>query len=332
MSKWFEKEHADGIALSSYVTISRNAAGYPFGDRLPAEKAEELVAAARKALEGANCREYGKDTSVADFAELAADRVIDPDYADADLTRAVFVSPEGDLSVSSDKERHFCIRKSGCGLCLEELYKAAAEIEDRIGEGVTFAFDEKLGFLSRNPEDLGCGLQAGVLLHLPMLTERGSIRVLTVGAAKLGITLRSGFGENAEALGNVYEVTNQYSLGLSEQEVLRRVREVAEQVIREEQKLRDELKEADAVALEDRAARAAGVLASARRISTAEAMELLSDVRLGRALGLSDALSAGEIDRLYAGVLPGVLDPEEKLTATKRSEARADLIRAAFRK
>ena len=167
------------------------------------------------------------------------------------------------------------------------------------------------------------------MLHLPALSESGGIRRIAERAAKVGVTLRGFFGEGSTPAGAFYQISNQSSLGLSEAEILQRVTEVVEVIIREEQRLREEYRKADPTGMADRVWRACGLLSCARRISTAEAMSLLSDLRLGLSLGILTDAPARPLFAILGDIMPAVLDPESKMTAPERDAARAELLRKA---
>ena len=334
MNKWYELTSVGGdlIAVSSRVRLARNVAGLPFPGRMTAAQETELCRRVREAVSSwhaENFTEYNETTPAGTLAALTESHLISPAFAESGRIRAAFISADESVSLMACEEDHLRLQLLGPGLCLDSLYARADRLDDDLCGRLHFSFDEQLGFLTRCPTNLGCGLRASVMLHLPALSESGGIRRIAERAAKVGITLRGFFGEGSSPAGSFYQISNQSSLGLSEAEILQRVTEVVEIIIREEQRLREEYRKADPVGVADRVWRACGLLSCARRISTAEAMSLLSDLRLGLSLGILTDAPVRPLFAILGDIMPAVLDPESKMTAPERDAARAELLRKA---
>ena len=332
LNKWFHRP-ADEIAVSSRVRLARNVEGIPFPGRMSAEAQKELLSRAAEALGALPALKFTRTDGTAApgrLTALAESHLISPEFAASKANRAVFLSEDESVSVMVNEEDHLRLQVLGAGNCLAECLATAEKLDDALCERLRFSFDERLGYLTHCPTNLGTGLRASVMLHLPALTESGGIRALENNAAKMGIAIRGFFGEGSEATGALYQVSNQVSLGMTEEEIVRRVSDIVEQIIREEKRLRRESLDADRGALIDRTQRAVGTLRYAHRVSSAEAMELLSDLRLGRSLGLTEELSCERIAELYRAIMPSVLDEAGSMTPAERDEARAKLLREAF--
>lgn len=335
MNKWYSiaPKGADPIVLSSRIRLARNLASLPFPGRMSREQQTDLVARVRECVSAWHAEsftEYNETTPANTLAALAESHLISPDFAGASHIRAAFISGDESVSLMVCEEDHLRLQLLGQGLCLTELYAKADRLDDDLGGRLHFAFDEQLGFLTHCPTNLGCGLRASVMLHLPALAQSGGLRRISENAAKMGIALRGFFGEGSDPAGALYQISNQASLGLSEGEILQRVTEVVEHLLREEMRLRRELLRADEGALSDRVWRAHGLLSSARRMSTAEAMRLLSDIRLGISLSLLPEEADLPLFGLLREIMPAVIDPQGKMTPTERDTARADLLRKTF--
>ena len=334
MNKWYElsPKNADLIAVSSRIRLARNVAGLPFPGRMSAADETELCRRVREAVSSwhaENFTEYNETTPAGTLASLTESHLVSPAFAESGRIRAAFISADESVSLMAGEEDHLRLQLLGPGLCLEELYARADRLDDDLCGRLHFSFDAQLGFLTHCPTNLGCGLRASVMLHLPALSESGGIRRIAERAAKVGVTLRGFFGEGSTPAGAFYQISNQSSLGLSEVEILQRVTEVVEIIIREEQRLREEYRKADPTGMADRVWRAWGLLSYAHRMSTAEAMGLLSDVRLGLSLGILTQSPAKPLFALLREIMPAVLDPEGKMTAAERDAARAELLRKA---
>lgn len=332
--KWFHKApEGQFIALSSRVRLARNVEGLPFPGHMTEAQSRDLIAKCREAVEAVpalGAKIYESRDSAEFYPAMAESHLVSREFAASDAPRAVFLSEDESISLMVNEEDHLRLQVLGAGLCLEECLDAAGKADDALCERLHFSFDEHLGYLTHCPTNLGTGLRASVMLHLPALTECGGIRVLSDSAAKMGICIRGFFGEGSEAVGALYQVSNQVSLGMSESEIVRRVKDVVDQIIREETRLREEQLKSDRVGLEDKVFRAVGTLRYARRISSAEAMELLSDVRLGLSLGLTDALSATDLSELVREIMPAVIDPKGEMSPAGRDEARTKAIAKHF--
>lgn len=335
MNYWYNTPASgEGVIVSSRIRLARNAADLPFPGRMSRQQEEQLLTRTREVVGEWHAEpftEYGTDTPAGKLAALAERHVLSPEFVDSDRLRAAFVSADASVSLMVNEEDHLRLQLLGPGLCLDELLARAERLEDALDAKLHFAFDEQLGFLTHCPTNLGCGLRAGVMLHLPALTESGRMRAVSESAAKLGLAVRGFFGEGSSAAGALYQISNRGTLGLSEAETVRRVSDAVERIAAEELRVRREAHKADPVAMADRVGRAVGLLGSAHRMSTTEAMGLLSDVRLGLSLSLSKESEEHTLLSLLGDIMPAVIDPEGTMSAPQRDARRAELLREAYR-
>lgn len=204
---------------------------------------------------------------------------------------------------------------------------------DAIIAGEGYAFDEKLGYLTACPTNVGTGMRASVMLHLPALTMTGQIRNITENTGKFGYTIRGYYGEGSTAEGDMYQVSNQVTLGISEDEILIGLAQVLRAILEKERQLRDALLKNDRGQLSDRIHRSLGILKYARRLSTTEMMQRLSDVRLGLSLNIFDGIGYDEIEALTTKMQPASIQAAigKKSTGDERDEARAKAVRLALK-
>ncbi|MBR2667141.1 MAG: protein arginine kinase [Oscillospiraceae bacterium] len=338
MSTWYEKEGAkSGIVLSTRVRLARNYTKYPFPNRMTDQQRQSLLdetAACMTAAAGG--QEFTlRDLTKADPAEarsLMEQHLISPELAAGNGPRGVILSREEDLAVMVGEEDHLRIQAMGAGLCLDECLKRAMQADDLLESVGSYAFSDRMGYLTQCPTNLGTGLRASVMLHLPALTAQGYMRGVINAAGKMGFAVRGIYGEGSRFVGDLYQFSNQATLGLSEEEIVRRLEKAVDGFLEKEEELRAQLKNDDGFL--DRVWRAAGLLASARSISSEEAMSALSLVREGAACGVLPNVTMSELNRLLVAVQPATLNLAEggRLDETQRDKKRADLLRSVMGK
>lgn len=333
--KWFERggEQPD-VAVSSRVRFARNLRGYPFPSRMSGEQGREVLKKVSDALlaggSGKNFRLVElTDKNRSEAAAMAERHLVSPEFAGARNVRGVVLSEDESVSVMINEEDHLRIQVLGPGLCLKECLQKAERLDDIVDGALPYAFDEKLGFLTNCPTNLGTGLRASVMLHLPALTRTGVLREIVAAVGKLGFAVRGVYGEGSAARGEMYQLSNQFTLGFSEDQIVEQMRDSALHIIGRERSARERLRKQVPAAFEDRIWRAYGILSSARLMSSQEAEALLSELRLGAASGVIGGVTPEQVDRLFVRVQPVTLSMNrdgEDHTAS-RDAARAALIR-----
>lgn len=333
--KWYEKAGQNGeVAVSTRVRLARNLRRAVFPARASLEQKEQVVERVRAALRNNNSvlklRFLPLDQlSPQAAASLAERHIVSPEFIAARQGRAVLVSEDESVSIMINEEDHVRIQVLGEGLCLKEAAEAADRIDTLLGESLEFAYDKEFGYLTQCPTNLGTGMRASLMLHLPGLTESGSMARVAANLSKLGLTLRGAFGEGSKAVGELYQLSNQITLGLSENQAIENLSAIAGQLMAEEKKLREAM--CQDPGWQDKISRAAGILKTARLMSGNEAAELLSLVRLGVAQGLLAGIEPGELNGLMVAVQPATLMAREgqALEEAERDRVRARLLRRA---
>jgi protein arginine kinase len=229
------------------------------------------------------------------------------------------------MSIMLMEEDHIRLQIIKSGLAIDEAYETADKVDDVIEESVTYAFDEEFGYLTACPTNAGTGLRASVMLHLPALTMTDNINRVISSAANIGIAVRGLYGEGTRAYGNLYQFSNQITMGLSEREILDKLKNVVNQIIEMEKKARTSLMTQSKDQIEDKLFRSYGTLKYARTISSSEAKSLLSDVMLGQNLGIIP--KDGKITPLecMVKISPSLIGAS--LAPVERDRKRADFIR-----
>jgi protein arginine kinase len=334
LKKWFEHTgEAEDIVISSRIRLARNLALKPFPSQADAEQSAEVVAAVSSAMErlgqsfeGFESVDLTKDKLALYSRSLVEKHLISSDFAEASRPRALFLSKDEAVSIMVNEEDHIRLQVLGAGLCLEPIYDLADKLDDLLDESLNFAFDERLGYLTECPTNLGCGLRASVMMHLPALTESGQISRFINAASKLGIAVRGLYGEGSQAIGAIYQISNRLTLGYCEKEIIEQLGSTVGNIIRDERRLRDKTSQ-NKPAFEDRIYRSLAILSSARVLSTDEAMARLSDLRLGA--GRENFPDITTLNRFLWEIQPAslILGREEIPTPAQRDALRADLIR-----
>ncbi|HEY8449101.1 MAG TPA: protein arginine kinase [Bacillota bacterium] len=328
------------IVLSSRVRLARNLRDFPFPPRLDAEGSREVVAAVAAALTALNrSRERHfelyrlADISALDRQVLVEKHLISPLLAKNE-GGAVILSDDEAVSIMVNEEDHLRIQCLVPGLQLERAWEIADAVDNVLNEVLPFAFSERQGFLTTCPTNLGTGMRASVMMHLPglVLSEQAG-RVLDA-LAKVGVVVRGIYGEGTQAKGNLFQVSNQVTLGQTEQEIVENLQSVARQLIERERSAREMLYRQWRDHLEDRVCRAYGILMNARVITSEEALKLLSDMRLGIDQKILPHVSPQVFNDLIVATRSGFLQKlaGQELSPAERDRRRAALIRQRLQK
>jgi len=322
------------IVLSSRIRLARNVADFPFVVRMKAEQQAELARFLEQGIMGADLAPNMRyvDIDEADELEklyLQERQLISRELADAKGKRGVSVGDMERISVMVNEEDHIRLQVIHSGFELDECWAAADRCDSLLGERVRYAFSPRLGYLTACPTNVGTGLRASVMLHLPGLVMTKQMKKVFAAMAKLNLAVRGMYGEGTEASSDLYQLSNQVSLGKSEEEIVHSLKSVIPQLIKFERNARKYLLEHGRVAVEDRVWRAYGMLRSARTISSQEAMIYLSQLRLGVNLGMVKDVHIDSLNELFILTQPAHLQKLEgkKLEEDKRDLARATLIR-----
>ena len=331
MSKWYigAGEQSD-IVVSTRIRLARNIAEYPFPNKLNTKSRMELNNVIKEALESDNKYNlrFLEMRTLARFeaASMAERHIISPEFASDLDGRALMLSPEEDISIMLNEEDHIRLQVMKSGFALDEAYQVANEIDDVLGSKFNFAFDERIGFLTQCPTNLGTGMRASVMLHLPALTLSGQIHKLINTVSKLGLTFRGAFGEGTNAVGDMYQLSNQITLGISEEFAIKNLKAITLQLCAQERTAREEMLKD--VSTEDRIFRAYGLLKWARLLSTKELMENLSFVRLGSVTGKIN-IPIETVNELMVSMQPATINARagQKLPTQERDAVRATEVR-----
>ena len=331
---WYEVkgDFADTV-FSTRVRLARNLCGFPFGKKLSNDAANEVIDRIEKALAG---KDYNKqnldDLSPVATEALVEQHLISREFATKKTPHALFRNDNKSLSLMACEEDHIRLQCILPGLALQDAFRIATECDDLLDASLDIAFDERLGYLTHCPTNLGTGLRASVMLFLPALTAAGGIPTLSRQLAKIGLTMRGLYGEGSESRGYLYQVSNQVTLGVSENEILTRLEKAVMSIIENERRLRELTGEA-AERRTDRIRRAEGTLRYATLISSEEFFKLFADVKLGIATGDVTSITHEALHTLFINVMPATLtqrSPDAPKNGIERDRARAKFIQQAL--
>lgn len=331
MSKWYlgVGEQSD-IVVSTRIRLARNVSDYPFPSKLNTRSRTELNTIIKNAVEENNkySLRFVEMKTLARFeaASMAERHIISPEFASDADGRALLISPEEDISIMLNEEDHIRIQVMKSGFALDEAYATADSIDDMLGEKFNFAFDPRIGYLTQCPTNLGTGMRASVMLHLPALTMSGQINRLINTISKLGLTIRGAFGEGTGAVGDMYQLSNQITLGISEDSAIKNLKAITLQLCAQERSAREEILRDPGT--EDAIFRAYGMLKWARLLTTNELMENLSLVRFG-SVADKIAVPIETINELMVSMQPATINvmAGKRLDERERDILRAKIVR-----
>ncbi len=289
MTGWYiEKGPESDVVISSRVRLARNLKGYPFPFRMNLEAAGQVLSKVKNAVlkdKENQAKEIAfidiKDLNPLELHSMVEKHLISPDLAEGRQQGGLLLSKDEKISIMINEEDHLRIQSLFPGMQIENAWKLCDSIDTAIEKKVDYAFDNRYGYLTCCPTNVGTGIRVSVMVHLPALTMTGYIKDILDACRKLGVAVRGIYGENSEASGNMFQISNQVTLGHTEQEILANIENIVSQVVSQERMLRNELYRQNPYRFEDKIFRAYGIFSNARIMSSDESLKLLSDVRLG---------------------------------------------------
>jgi len=333
MCGWITQEGPQNeIVLSSRVRLARNIVNTPFPSYLSVEEAYNLLNQVETAVNKDGKRSYKlynmSNMPVLEKQVLLEKHLISPDLAKS-VKGAALVSEDGLISIMINEEDHIRIQSILPGFQMKNAWDIGNEVDDLLEETLDYTYDEKLGYLTCCPTNVGTGMRASSMVHLPALNMIGNISKILQTVTQIGLTIRGMYGEGTEFQGNLFQISNQITLGLSEDEIVENINAVTTQIVEKEREARNLLMNNNRIQLEDRVWRALGILRNARVITSQEAMKLLSDVRLGMDLNIIKNLTATQLNEIMIETQPANVQKYagEELTPEARDIIRAEIIR-----
>ncbi|WP_121610337.1 protein arginine kinase [Mesobacillus foraminis] len=337
VSSWMSEDGPDSdIVLSSRIRLARNLSEINFPTLATNEESGKVIETIEERISKGPAPGFGKmellkmdDIKPLQKRVLVEKHLISPHLAENSPHGAFLLSENEEISIMINEEDHIRIQCLFPGLQLSEALEAANLIDDWLEENINYAFNEHYGYLTSCPTNAGTGLRASVMMHLPGLVLTRQMNRILPAINQLGLVVRGIYGEGSEALGNIFQISNQITLGKSEEDIVEDLNSVVSQLIAQERSARGALQKTSNIQLEDRVFRSYGTLAHSRIIETKEAANCLSDVRLGIDMGYIKDIPRNILNELMILTQPGFLQQYAggPLSPDERDIRRAALIR-----
>ncbi|TWH46996.1 protein arginine kinase [Sporomusa sp. KB1] len=342
LTPWLSGLGPEGeIVLSSRIRLARNLKSQPFPGRASDAKLGEIMAEI-KAVPAELMADDGHEYAFIELEKLSPlaryvlveKHIVSPNHVADPKNRALVVRDDASVSIMVNEEDHLRLQCLEAGLNLTEAFTQANTVDDIIEAKHGLAFMEHIGYLTACPTNIGTGLRASVMVHLPALSLTKQMGTMVAIATRLGLTVRGLYGEGTEATGNIFQISNQVTLGRSEQDIINNLNSVVKQIVDKERMARSLLINETPDVLADRVWRAYGVLRYAQSLSASEALALLSEVRLGIDLGVIDEALPAVFNQLLVTTRPNFLQNlsgEVALNQAESNKLRAKLVRLSLR-
>lgn len=326
------------VVISSRARLARNLPRIPFAPRASNEQLRHIADQIKHALN--HNKAFGgyfqyELTEIAPQGRtfLRESHLISAELEKGGIGRMVFLNPSMNVSIMINEEDHLRLSTLSSGLRIEETYTRLAEIEHQIEAELDMAYSDEFGYLTACPTNTGTGLRLSLMLHLPALAMTGQVEETLSSLGSFGLIVRGAYGEHSEHTGDLFQISNEITLGKSEEQILQILEKIVNQIVERELQSREVLIQEARDKLEDAVCRAAGLLATARRIDSLEAVSLLSRTRLGIGQDWGIKLTHPQLNRLFVDIQPSHLQMlhDAAPNPDARDLARANLLRTRFR-
>ncbi|WP_240422340.1 protein arginine kinase [Listeria costaricensis] len=327
LSSWLAEDGDDcDVVISSRVRLARNIAGQPFP--VYAQNAE-IIERVSRVFPSGFLRMDMQDLTGLERALLVEKHLISPYLMSKSLQGAVLINEAEDVSIMINEEDHLRIQAMAAGLNLFKVLEGALEMDRKIEQEIPLAFDQQLGYLTSCMTNIGTGLRASVMVHLPGLVQTKRIRKMIEAIRSVGFVVRGMYGEGSRPASDIFQISNQLTLGKTEEEIVEDLTQVIEQLIMQERVARTSLKQKFHILLEDRLFRAYGLLKNSRVISAGESADAISDLRLGIELGYFEHIPREKMNELVLFSQPAFLRmaAEKDMSELEEKVIRASVIR-----
>ena len=333
MSNWYLQNGKDSdVVISTRVRLARNIKNFNFENKCSKDDKKHIL----EKIEGV-LPSIGYDLKLLRLKDmdnltkqsLVEKHIISPEFASSDDENcAILINDEENICIMINEEDHLRMQLFGEGIAIEELMNLAIEIDQKLERLVDYAFSEKYGYLTACPTNVGTGLRVSVMVHLPGLAETGNLNKILHIVNNFGMSVRGVYGEGSQSMGNMYQISNNQTLGLTEQEIVKNMKLITDKIIEQERVARKYLGK-NQIGLADKVYRAFGILENARILSSNECIDLLSDVKLGTDMGIISELDDTKIKKLFLYTKPANLQKYygKVMDSNERDLKRTDVIR-----
>lgn len=327
------------VVLSTRVRLARNLVDQPFPGWAKGSERQEILAACLDAVSAISSMKKGISVKLEDLSELEKKILYERHLISRELMSSkggagAVISKDQSCVVMINEEDHLRIQVLNSGFNFKRIWRTIDRIDTTIEEHINYAFSPRIGYLTACPTNIGTGMRASAMMHLPALVMSAQMEKVIRAVNQLGIAVRGLFGEGSDASGSIFQISNQMTLGESEQTILKRLSSVLETVIEQELNAREKLLEKDKLKVFDKIGRGYGILKNGHLLSSSEAMNLLSLIRLGIDLEFFEEEHRTLIDRLLIESQPGHVQYAAKdlVESKERDVLRATYLRVAFEK
>jgi len=335
---WYQDPKIDeGLIISSRVRLARNVKKFPFRSKLGEEQAREMILDTTSAI----VENAQDDFRVINPVEKIEGRMfiekhcISREFVKSEMPKGLLLKDDHNISIMINEEDHIRIQTLSPGDDIDASWELANKIDDLIEEYVEFAFDKDYGYLTACPTNVGTGMRASFMIHLPVLERTGQLKNMLPAIGKFGIAIRGIYGEGSESMGGIFQISNQVTLGKSERDIIRGLQSVTKNVIDKENWLREKMMDKHNLDIDNNIYRAYGIMAYSRKATVKEAMDMLSEIRLGYAIGILDLPKPSKtIYQIMMEIQPGHLlraSGSEELSDLDLDIARAEYLRSVFK-
>ena len=333
MSNWYLQNGKDSdVVVSSRVRLSRNLNGFNFLNRCTKEEQEKILEKVKEIVPSLG---YGlKYVNLDDLDDitklsLAEKHLLSPEFVvNNKKKKAIIINDEENICIMINEDDHIKLQVFSSGQELENLLNLATELDEKIGDILEYSYNKNFGFLTASPINIGTGLKASVIVHLPALTLTGNLSKMLRIVNNLGMSVKGVYGEGSQNSGDLYQISNNQTIGITEKEIITNVKNIAEKIIEQERTARKYLCKNE-IELQDVVHRAYGVLTNAVKINSDESRKLLSEVKMGVDLGILNELDDGQVRKLELYTKPGNLQKYigKTLDGYEREIKRAEVIK-----
>ncbi len=333
MANWYLQNGKESdVVVSSRVRLSRNLNGFNFLNRCSKEKQEEILGKIKEIVPSLG---YGlKFVKLDDLDEvtklsLVEKHLISPEFAVKNKNvKAIIINDEENISIMLNEDDHIKMQVFSAGQELENIMNLVVELDEKLGEMVEYAYNKNFGYLTASPVDIGTGMKASVIVHLLALTLTGNLSKVLRIVNNFGLSIKGVYGEGSQNYGDLYQISNNQTIGITEKEIIANVKNITEKIIEQERTARKYLCKNE-LELRDIVYRAFGVLTFASKLGTEECRKLLSEVKMGVDLGILNEIDDGKVKKLELYTKPGNLQKYvgKTLDGYEREIKRAEVVK-----
>lgn len=333
MAKWLEAEgKEEDVVVSTRLRIARNIGSYKFPGYVDFEESEAITQEILEAMKDNkdNYKFYRtKDLSKIERNVFVEGHLISPNLAKSDDFGSFLLREDEKATIMINEEDHIRIQILLPGLNTEKSWDMVSEIDDALESKIDYAFHEQFGYLTSCPTNVGTGLRASAMVHLPCLAMTGHLNNIMDGLRKIGLTVRGLYGEGSKSLGNLYQISNQTTMGEVEEDIIKKLNKIVYQIVNRERNIREYILDKKNKSLEDKVFRSLGILEYSRLMTSNEAMNHLSNLKLGKDIGIIDNISSKDVLKLMVEIQPASLQKDigRELYKEERDILRAEKIR-----